>query len=95
MGTFCLTDFLVRQFDTIVWKGPGLDRHPELRDMYFGIATGGCIWRRPTMQSSTGRRSGRWSDWDWPIAAGLRGMGDLRHSCRAQAQRDQIIRLSG
>ena len=36
MGAFYLTDFLVRQFDTIVWKGLGLDRHPELRDMYFG-----------------------------------------------------------
>ena len=26
----------MRQFDSIVWKGLGLDRHPELRDMYFG-----------------------------------------------------------
>jgi Protein of unknown function (DUF1638) len=31
-----LTDFLVRQFDAFVWKPMGLDRHPELRDMYFG-----------------------------------------------------------
>lgn len=36
IAAFYLTDFLVRQFDTIVWKGLGLDRHPELRDMYFG-----------------------------------------------------------
>ena len=35
MGAFFLTDFLVRQFDTILWKGLGLDRHPELRDLYF------------------------------------------------------------
>ncbi|MGD1884188.1 MAG: DUF1638 domain-containing protein [Paracoccaceae bacterium] len=34
--TFYLTDFLVRQFDAFVWKPMGLDRHPELRDMYFG-----------------------------------------------------------
>ncbi|MGB3313727.1 MAG: DUF1638 domain-containing protein [Albidovulum sp.] len=33
---FFLTDFLVRQFDAFVWKPMGLDRHPELRDMYFG-----------------------------------------------------------
>ncbi len=33
---FFLTDFLVRQFDAFVWKPLGLDRHPELRDMYFG-----------------------------------------------------------
>lgn len=32
---FYLTDFLVRQFDAFVWKPLGLDRHPELRDMYF------------------------------------------------------------
>ncbi|MDV4144161.1 DUF1638 domain-containing protein [Shimia sp. FJ5] len=32
---FYLTDFLVRQFDAFVWKPMGLDRHPELRDMYF------------------------------------------------------------
>ncbi|MEP3638827.1 MAG: DUF1638 domain-containing protein [Paracoccaceae bacterium] len=34
--TFFLTDFLVRQFDAFVWRPMGLDRHPELRDMYFG-----------------------------------------------------------
>lgn len=35
MTSFYLTDFLVRQFDAFVWKPLGLDRHPELRDMYF------------------------------------------------------------
>ena len=35
-ATFYLTDFLVRQFDAFVTKPLGLDRHPELRDMYFG-----------------------------------------------------------
>lgn len=36
---FYLTDFLVRQFDAFVWEPLGLDRHPELRDMYFGHYT--------------------------------------------------------
>nr|WP_170301116.1 DUF1638 domain-containing protein [Frigidibacter albus] len=36
MGAFYLTDFLVRQFDAFVWRPLGLDRHPELRGMYFG-----------------------------------------------------------
>ncbi len=36
---FYLTDFLVRQFDAFVWRPLGLDRHPELRDMYFGNYT--------------------------------------------------------
>lgn len=36
---FYLTDFLVRQFDAFIWRPMGLDRHPELRDMYFGNYT--------------------------------------------------------
>lgn len=36
---FYLTDFLVRQFDAFVWRPMGLDRHPDLRDMYFGNYT--------------------------------------------------------
>lgn len=35
MQSFFLTDFLARQFDAFVTKPLGLDRHPELRDMYF------------------------------------------------------------
>ena len=33
---FYLTDFLTRQFEAFVWKPLGLDRHPQLREMYFG-----------------------------------------------------------
>ena len=36
LGTFYLTDFLAKHFDALVWRGLGLDRHPELRDTYFG-----------------------------------------------------------
>ena len=36
MTAFYLTDFMVRQFDAFVWKPLGLDRHPQLREMYFG-----------------------------------------------------------
>ena len=35
-GTFYLTDFLVRHFNRLVVRSLGLDRHPELRDAYFG-----------------------------------------------------------
>ena len=35
-GTFYLTDFLAKHFDALVWGSLGLDRHPELRDAYFG-----------------------------------------------------------
>jgi len=36
LGTFYLTDFLARQFETLVLVGLGLDRHPELMSDYFG-----------------------------------------------------------
>jgi hypothetical protein len=36
LGTFYLTDFLARQFESIIVAGLGLDRHPELMPMYFG-----------------------------------------------------------
>ena len=35
-GTFYLTDFLARHFDAFVVKGLGLERHPQLLEMYFG-----------------------------------------------------------
>jgi hypothetical protein len=35
-GTFFLTDFLARHFDSLVIAGLGLDRFPQLRDDYFG-----------------------------------------------------------
>jgi uncharacterized protein DUF1638 len=38
-GTFFLTDWLVRSFDRAVVRGLGLDRHPELKDVYFGNYT--------------------------------------------------------
>jgi hypothetical protein len=36
MDAFYLTDFIARQFESFVIEPLGLDRHPELRDMYFG-----------------------------------------------------------
>jgi hypothetical protein len=35
-GSFYLTDFLARHFDSLVIRGLGLDRHPELGSLYFG-----------------------------------------------------------
>ncbi len=39
LGTFYLTDFLAKHFDALVWSGLGLDRSPQLRDMYFANYT--------------------------------------------------------
>ena len=35
-ATFFLTDFLARNFERLVVRGLGLDRHPELLAVYFG-----------------------------------------------------------
>jgi Protein of unknown function (DUF1638) len=48
-GTYVLTDFLARTFEHTVLHELGLDRHPELRDEYFGNYTR-VLWlaQRPT-----------------------------------------------
>jgi len=48
-GTYVLTDFLARTFAHTVVRELGLDRHPELRDAYFGHYTR-VLWlaERPT-----------------------------------------------
>jgi hypothetical protein len=38
-GTYFLTDFLARTFEHTVMRELGLDRHPVLRDAYFGHYT--------------------------------------------------------
>ncbi|TYC63427.1 DUF1638 domain-containing protein [Rhodobacterales bacterium] len=39
LGTFYLTDFLARHFQTMVIEPLGLDWHPHLRDLYFAHYT--------------------------------------------------------
>ena len=38
-GTFYLTDFLAQHFQRLVIEVLGIDRHPELKEMYFGNYT--------------------------------------------------------
>ena len=35
LGSFYLTDYLVRHFDRLMWQGLGLDKHPDLLPLYF------------------------------------------------------------
>jgi hypothetical protein len=39
LGTFYLTDFLAKHFDSVVWGALGLETHPQLRDLYFANYT--------------------------------------------------------
>jgi len=35
LGSFFLTDYLALHFETLIWKGMGLDCYPDLLGMYF------------------------------------------------------------
>lgn len=39
LGTFYLTDYLAWHFDRLILEDLGINKHPELRDMYFGHYT--------------------------------------------------------
>ena len=36
IGSYFVTDFLVRHFDRLVWEGLGLDTRPDMLESYFG-----------------------------------------------------------
>jgi Protein of unknown function (DUF1638) len=58
-GTYFLTDFLARTFEHTVVRELGLDRHPELRDDYFGAYTR-VVWlaqRRTPAAERAARRA--------------------------------------
>jgi hypothetical protein len=63
LGTFFLTDFLAKHFDAVVWGGLGIDRHPELRDLYF------AAYRRVVLITQSGD--------DGVVAAAERAAGRL------------------
>ncbi len=56
LGTFYLTDFLALHFEQLVWVGLGLDRHPSLRDTYFGHYRR-LVWLAQTENSVTEQKA--------------------------------------
>jgi hypothetical protein len=57
-GTYLLTDFLARTFAHTVIRELGLDRHPELRDDYFGHYTR-VLWLAQRATPATRRAAQR------------------------------------
>lgn len=65
LGTFYLTDFLVRHFDRLIIRDMGIEKHPELLPMYFGNYKNWCTWRRPTMRHCAIRHNRPPGVWGW------------------------------
>ena len=75
---FYLTDFLVRQFDAFVWEPLGLDRHPQLRDMYFGHYTKLVYQAQTDDPALTARAQDCAARLGLPFERRLTGYGDLQ-----------------
>ena len=58
---FYLTDFLVRQFDAFFWKPMGLDRHEQLRDIYFRNYTT-LVYQAQTKNKSLEQKAKAYAD---------------------------------
>lgn len=54
-GTFYLTDFLAHHYEGLVIKALGLDRYPDLRDIYFGNYTELLYFRQLPQQDESAR----------------------------------------
>lgn len=82
---FYLTDFLVRQFDAFVWKPLGLDRHPSLRDMYFGNYEK-LVYQAQTDDPALTAKAQECADrLNLPLERRFTGYGDLETEMRAFA----------
>lgn len=82
-GTYLLTDFMVRSFDRVVVAELGLDRHPELRDDYFGHYTR-VVWlaQEPDddLVAQAQRAAGRLG---LPMTTIVTGLGGLEDELRS------------
>jgi hypothetical protein len=89
IGTFYLTDFLLRHFERLVIRGLGLDRHPELFSLYFGnyrklvyLAQRGDAGARAAAEA-VAQRMGLAFEYRWT------GFGNLGTSLAAAMRRHQ------
>ena len=83
---FYLTDFLVRQFDAFVWEPLGLDRHPELRDMYFAHYEKLVYQAQTNDPDLTARAKSQAERLGLPFERRMTGYGDLTTHLKAWAQ---------
>ena len=83
IGSFFLTDYLLRNFDRLIIEGLGLDRFPHLVDVYFSNYTQ-LVYLSQTIDQTLLRRAARAAD---RLGLELRhvhvGYGDLTQAMRA------------
>jgi Protein of unknown function (DUF1638) len=84
-GTFYLTDFLARQFETLIIAGLGLDRHPELRDAYFGNYTRLLYLAQTDDPALTGQAQAAAARLGLAFERRFTGFGELAPSIRSAA----------
>ncbi|MCO4826400.1 MAG: DUF1638 domain-containing protein [Amylibacter sp.] len=75
---FYLTDFLARQFDAFIWRPLGMDRHPELVEMYFGHYTKLVYQAQSDDPALTARAQGYADRLGLEFERRFTGYGDLR-----------------
>ena len=85
LGTFYLTDFLARQFETLVIAGLGLDRHPELLPLYFGGYRRLVYLAQTDDEALTARAAAAAERLGLAFERRATGLGDLRPAVRALA----------
>lgn len=92
LRAFYLTDFLVRQFDALVIEGLGLDRHPELRETYFG-AYAKIVYLAQTRDAALrARAAAAAARLALPLEIREVGLGDLAPAIAAFARGDRPMR---
>lgn len=85
VSAFYLTDFLVRQFDAFVWEPLGLDRHPDLRDVYFAHYTKVVYLAQTEAPGLTAKAADCAARLGLPLERRATGFGDLATALRCVA----------
>jgi hypothetical protein len=89
IGTFYLTDFLLRHFDRLVIHGLGIDKHPELMPLYFGNYK--KLVYLAQMESGAGRARGQSAADRLGLAFEYRVTGYGELSSRLQRLNEKVI----